>query len=303
MWIPIASMTVGYFFITIHYAHAVVQSAQRVAAGGTTRAGCSRSATIGGLVLATIIWAVTYLLLQAGVTPLIPLGIIFVSLTLAGMPVVFMLSFVGILGAASILGLAFFPFGSDDPLFPFRTTQTSMGLSTGGELMVIFEFLVVAEVMNASGLSARLIRVAASLVGHFRGGMAYVCQLVSALLSGISGSAQADAAVMTPLLVPAMEKEGYRRDVAAAVVAGASIKGPVGPISVMYIAYGFIVSGIGAAPIDKMLVTGIVMVLGLLILQARWSRWSCAASACSRPIPSWAGWRSRGRCSAGCRCC
>ena len=196
------------------------------------------------------------------------------------MPVVFMLSFVGILGAASILGLAFFPFGSDDPLFPFRTTQTRWASPRGGELIVIFEFLVVAEVMNATGLSARLIRVAASLVGHFRGGMAYVCQLVSALLSGISGSAQADAAVMTPLLVPAMEKEGYRRDVAASVVAGASIKGPVGPISVMYIAYGFIVSGVGAAPIDKMLVTGILMVLGAADpAGGSWSPSWCAASA------------------------
>ena len=67
-------------------------------------------------------------------------------------------------------------------------------------------------------------------MGHFRGGMAYVCQLTSLVVSGISGSAQADAAIMTPLLVPAMEREGYRRDVAAAVVAGASIKGPIGPL-------------------------------------------------------------------------
>ena len=74
--------------------------------------------------------------------------------------------------------------------------------------------------------------------------MAYVCQLTSALISGISGSAQADAAIMTPLLVPAMEREGYRRDVAAAVVAGASIKGPIGPLSIMFIVYGF-VSGPG----------------------------------------------------------
>ena len=207
-----------------------------------------------------------YGLLQAGVTPLIPLAIIFVALTLAGMPVVFMLSFVGILGAASVLGLAFFPFGSSDPLFPFRTTQTAMGLSSGSELLVIFEFLVVAEVMNATSLSARLIRVAAAFVGHFRGGMAYVCQLTSAMLSGISGSAQADAAVMTPLLVPAMEKEGYRREVAAAVVAGASIKGPVGPISMMYIVYGFIVSG--SAP--------------------------RRSTGCSSPASSW---------SPGCSCC
>ena len=85
-----------------------------------------------------------------------------------------------------------------------------MGLTGGSELLVILMFLVMAEVMNASGMSARLISFAASLVGHFRGGMAYVCQLTSALVSGISGSAQADAAIMTPLLVPAMEREGYR---------------------------------------------------------------------------------------------
>lgn len=267
MWIPIASMAVGYLFITIHYAHSVVIGTQRVIAAGPPARRTVAAGFVGGFALATALWAATYLLLQAGVTPLIPLGILFVSLTLAGMPVVFMLSFVGIVGAASILGLVFFPFGSNDPLFPFRTTQTSMGLSSGGELLVIFEFLLVAEVMNTTGLSARLIRVAASLVGHFRGGMAYVCQVTSAMLSGISGSAQADAAVMTPLLVPAMQKEGYRRDVAAAVVSGASIKGPVGPISVMYIAYGFIVSGIGAAAIDTMLITGIVMVAYLLVLQ------------------------------------
>ena len=46
---------------------------------------------------------------------------------------------------------------------------------------------------------------------------------------------------MTPLLVPAMEREGYRRDVAAAVVAGASIKGPIGPLSIMFIVYGSLI--------------------------------------------------------------
>ena len=50
---------------------------------------------------------------------------------------------------------------------------------------------------------------------------------------------------MTPLLVPAMEREGYRRDVAAAVVAGASIKGAIGPLSVMFIVYGSLATGAG----------------------------------------------------------
>ena len=98
--------------------------------------------------------------------------------------------------------------------------------------------------------------------------MAYVCQLTSALVSGISGSAQADAAIMTPLLVPAMEREGYRRDVAAAVVAAASIKGPIGPLSVMFIVYGVVVSGVGSASISQLLLSGVVAELLLLLFQA-----------------------------------
>ena len=107
---------------------------------------------------------------------------------------------------------------------------------------MVLMFLVVAEVMNVSGMSLRLIAFASTLLGHLRGGMAYVCQITSALLSGVSGSATADAAIMTPLLVPAMEKEGYPKDVAAAVVSGASIKGPIGPISIMFILYATLVA-------------------------------------------------------------
>ena len=269
MWTAILSMPVGYVFIVIQYLYIASRSLDRVRSSPDPHRWRPIAVGIaGGVVLAAILWVVCFGLLSANVAPLVPLAIVFVALTLAGMPVVFMLSLVGILGATSVLWLDFFPFAGTDPLFPFRTTQGNMGLSQGGELVVIYLFLMVAEVMNAAGLSQRLIRFAASLVGHFRGGMAFVCQVTSAVMSGISGSAQADAAVMTPLLVPAMEKEGYDRDVAAAVVAGASIKGPVGPISVMFIAYGYIVSGPGQAPINQMLAAGVVLVIGLLILQA-----------------------------------
>ena len=98
--------------------------------------------------------------------------------------------------------------------------------------------------------------------------MAYVCQLTSLVVSGISGSAQADAAIMTPLLVPAMEREGYRRDVAAAVVAGASIKGPIGPLSIMFIVYGVLVTGPAQASIQKLLLSGVFAVILLFLFQA-----------------------------------
>ncbi len=74
-----------------------------------------------------------------------------------------------------------------DAILPFSVSQFTMGLSGGSELLVILMFLIVAEVLNSSGMSMRLIAFAASLVAHLRGGMAYVCQLTSMVVSGISG--------------------------------------------------------------------------------------------------------------------
>lgn len=265
---PIASMTMGFYFITLHYVHSVAGGALRMAGRG--RAGLRDVLTglLGGLVIGAVVWVVLWGILALGAAPLLALGVLFVTLTLAGTPIVFMLAIVGIVSLLSpgFLGLTFYP--SVDVMLPFFQTQATMGLSGGGELLVILMFLIVAEVMNASGMSTRLIAFAASLVAHWRGGMAYVCQLTSAVVSGISGSAQADAAIMTPLLVPAMEREGYRRDVAAAVVAGASIKGPIGPLSIMFIVYGVVVQGPGSASISQLLLSGVIAELLLLIFQA-----------------------------------
>ncbi|MFN0089775.1 MAG: TRAP transporter large permease subunit [Acidimicrobiales bacterium] len=261
---PVVSMTVGYYFITLHYLSAVLAGAVGLADQGRQGVRAALAAAAGALVIGVAVWGAAAGLLAIGASELVALGVIFVALTLAGTPVVFMLSIVGIIAfLPSFLGLSFYP--RPDPLVPFSTTQSTMGLTGGGELLVILMFLVTAEVMNASGMSLRLIGFAASLVGHLRGGMAYVCQLTSAVVSGISGSAQADAAIMTPLLVPAMEREGYPRDVAAAVVAGASIKGPIGPLSVMFIVYGSLGTGASTA---ALLLSGVMAELLLLIFQA-----------------------------------
>lgn len=265
---PVASMAVGYYFITLHYAHQVSRGARGMAGRGRAGARDVLTGLIGGVLIGAAVWGVLWGILALGAAPLLALGVLFVALTLAGTPIVFMLAIVGIVAlfSPSFLGLSFYP--SVDAILPFFTTQATMGLSGGGELLVILMFLIVAEVMNASGLSTRLIAFAASLVAHWRGGMAYVCQLTSAVVSGISGSAQADAAIMTPLLVPAMEREGYRRDVAAAVVAGASIKGPIGPLSIMFIVYGVVVQGPGGASISQLLLSGVIAELLLLLFQA-----------------------------------
>jgi tripartite ATP-independent transporter DctM subunit len=260
----IAPMALGFYFISLFYLQQAVAGAARLAAAGRVGLRTALSGLAGGAVAAALVWLGAYGILQAGGAKLVALGLIFVALTLAGTPVVFMLLMVGLVSTFDIFALHFYP--NPDTLQPWRTIENNIGLSLGSELLVILMFLVVAEVMNASGMSDRLIRFAAACVGHLRGGMAYVCQLTSALASGISGSAQADAAVMTPLLVPAMEKEGYPREVAAAVVAGASIKGPIGPISIMFIVYGVVVQE-GGASIKKLLLSGVFAEILLLLFQ------------------------------------
>ena len=265
---PVVSMTVGYYFITTHFLQGAVAGCARVAQRGREGLRAALIGLAGGVLIGVAVWAVLWLLLAAGAAPLVALGVLFVALTLAGTPIVFMLAIVGIVAlfAPSFLGLTFYP--STDAFVPFSVSQFTMGLSGGGELLVILMFLIVAEVLNSSGMSLRLIAFAASMVAHFRGGMAYVCQLTSMVVSGISGSAQADAAIMTPLLVPAMEREGYRRDVAAAVVAGASIKGPIGPLSIMFIVYGVVVQGPASPSISRLLLSGVMAELLLFLFQA-----------------------------------
>ena len=259
----VIAMTVGYYFISMHYFATVAAGAHRLVEQGRAGLKTIISSLAGAVVIGAAVLVVAWAILEAGGSPLLALGVIFVALTFAGNPIIFMLSIVGIISVSGIAGLEFYP--SPDVLFPFRTTQTAMGLSGFSELTVVLMFLVVAEVMNVSGMSLRLIAFASTLLGHLRGGMAYVCQITSALLSGVSGSATADAAIMTPLLVPAMEKEGYPKDVAAAVVSGASIKGPIGPISIMFILYATLVPSVG---LNDLLLSGILAETLLLLFQS-----------------------------------
>lgn len=259
----VVSMTVGYYFIGLHLLTKVTEGFLRLVRTNPEWPRQIAMALVSAIGIAAVVWLAMWAVLAVGGSSLIALGILFVVLTLAGNPIIFMLSIVGIISVHGLLGLEFYP--SPDVLFPFRTTQSVMGLAGFSELTVVLMFLIVAEIMNHSGMSDRLIAFAASLVGHLRGGMAYVCQITSAFVSGISGSAQADAAIMTPLLVPAMQKEGYPKDVAAAVVAGASIKGPIGPISVMFIAYGVLVANVSIA---DLLLSGVMAEMLLLLFQA-----------------------------------
>jgi tripartite ATP-independent transporter DctM subunit len=107
-------------------------------------------------------------------------------------------------------------------------------------LLAIPLFILAGSVMNAGGITQRLIQLSQALVGHVRGGLGQVSIFTSLLFATISGSAAASAAAVGGMLIPAMEKDGYRREDAAIITAAAAILGPIIPPSILMVIYGSI---------------------------------------------------------------
>lgn len=135
-------------------------------------------------------------------------------------------------------------------------------------LMAIPFFLIAGELMNAGGLSRRIVNVALALVGHIRGGLGYVVIGTGLILASVSGSAIADTATLAVMLVPLMRDAGYHMGRASGLMAATGIIAPVIPPSV-----GFIILGVTAnISIVGLFFAGIVpgVMMGLSLMVAWW---------------------------------
>ena len=127
-------------------------------------------------------------------------------------------------------------------------------------------FIIAGELMNASGVTQKLIDLVRALVGHFRGGLAYVVVLVAMILSAILGSANAVAAILCAVIVPEMIHDGYRDDFSAALVCASGVLGPVIPPSVTFV-YFSVLSGVSVtAMFMGGAIPGILIGLGYIII-------------------------------------
>ncbi len=104
-------------------------------------------------------------------------------------------------------------------------------------LMAVPFFVLAADLMTASGLTASLMRFANNLVGHIRGGLGHVNVLVSMLFAGVSGSALADAAGPGAIEMSMMHKAGYDKAYAGALSAATATIGPIIPPSILMVIY------------------------------------------------------------------
>ena len=178
----------------------------------------------------------------------------------------FLLYFTGIpiayaLFAASIFYFTFFDAGMP----PDLVLQKFITATASFPLLAIPFFVMAGSVMNYSGISARLMKMAEVLTGHLSGGLAQVNVALSTFMGGVSGSANADAAMQSKILVPQMEKHGYSRAFSASITAASSAISPVIPPGIVLIIYALIAQVSVAKVFVAGYVPGLIMAVALMI--------------------------------------
>ena len=168
-------------------------------------------------------------------------------------------------------------------------------------LLAIPFFILAGVVMNEAGITGRIMKLADTMVGHMIGGLARVNVLLSTLMGGMSGSANADAAMQSTVLVPEMTARGYDKAFSAAVTAFSSIITAIIPPSIVMVMYsvatsGMVVTGpdgepVLSASIGTMFMAGVIPGLMLATMLGATTYWRARKN--NYPRMERAGWAER----------
>ncbi len=179
-------------------------------------------------------------------------GLFFLAVMLLGVPIGVCLCLAGIV----------YIFATDATvLFQSFPSQMFGGVDSYG-LIAIPLFILIGEIMGSGGITRRLVDLAMGFVGSVRGGLAYVNILANMMLASIIGSATAQVAIMSKIMVPEMEKQGYDKTFAAGVTVYGGMLGPIIPPSVMFVVY----SVLAQVAVGDMLMAGILPGVLLTVL-------------------------------------
>lgn len=195
--------------------------------------------------------------------------------------------------AIGMAALSFFLTSGAMP--PEIFVQRLVAVTHSFPLLAVPLFVMTGVVMNYAGITKRMMMFAEAMTGHWRGGLAQVNVLLSTLMGGVSGSANADAAMQSKVLVPEMTARGYDKAFSSAVTASSSIISVIIPPGIGLILYGFM----GNVSIGQLFLAGIVP--GIVICAGMMAVVSLQAKRLNlRPAFSERmAWGGRGRAFAG----
>jgi tripartite ATP-independent transporter DctM subunit len=201
---------------------------------------------------------------------------LFLALMFLGMPVAF---------AVGVASIVFFL--SSDTIPAEIGVQRIASATQSFPLLAVPLFVLAGNLMNASGITDRIISLAKVMTGWITGGLAQVAIVVSALMGGVSGSAVADAAMEARILGPAMLKQGFSRGFSCAVIAVGSLITATIPPSIGLILYGFL----GNVSIGKLFIGGVVpgLLMTLVLMGTTW--WIAHRRGYRPERKSFPGWR------------
>jgi tripartite ATP-independent transporter DctM subunit len=157
-------------------------------------------------------------------------------------------------------------------------------------LLAVPLFVLAGTIMAGGGVATRLMDFATTLVGHFRGGLAHVNVLNSLMIGGMSGSANADAAIDAKVLVPIMRRQGYPNGFASALSAASGAISPILPPSIGLIMYGVLANvSIGALFIGGVVPAILIAValMATIAVLARRKGYPKVAERMARPSEIW----------------
>ncbi|MCD7107523.1 TRAP transporter large permease [Rhizobium sp. DKSPLA3] len=166
--------------------------------------------------------------------------------------------------ALAIGALTFFFLNMDMiPLSNFAQEMAEGSQSVS--LLALPLFVLAGCIMNASGITRRLLTLADVLVGHMTGALAQMCTVLATLLGGLTASANADAAMLAKTLGIQMAERGYSRAFAAVITSSAAIITSLIPPSIGLIVYGFLAETSIGRLFAAGVIPGLVLALGLMI--------------------------------------
>ena len=154
-------------------------------------------------------------------------------------------------------------------------------------LLAVPFFILAGELMNAGGISRRIIDMAQAWVGHIRGGLGYVTIGAALLMASMSGSALADTAALATILLPMMRAHGYPMATSGGLIASGGIIAPIIPPSMPFVIYGVTTNTSISSLFISGIVPGLIMGAGLVVT------WKLVLRKMDLPKGQPAGWGER----------
>jgi tripartite ATP-independent transporter DctM subunit len=167
--------------------------------------------------------------------------------------------------AMGVTGMVYFILTAGLDYFPMVVTRIFKGMDSFVFICVPL-YILAGDLMNATGLTERLVRWSRAVVGKLPGGLAQAQLVATAIFGGISGSALGDIAALGTIFIPNLQKEGYGKDFASALTAASAVADPIIPPSIIIVIYAAVMNTSIGAMYAAAIIPGFMLIFGDMVI-------------------------------------